>query len=128
MARHTVASLTLVALLALSVPAAASGQRNMPPQLKAFVNIVGHSYSNGYHHASGKLRLNNTSGHRMSLACTVTVTWARKNGTLAKRSDHINADVGADSVRKFHFHVRFHDKEGLFLNIPRNGAPHCREA
>lgn len=127
MARHTVASLTLAALLALSAPAAASEQHNMPAQLKAFVNIVGHSFSNGYHHASGKLRLNNTSGHRMSLECTVTVTWARKNGMIAKRSDRVTADVGADSLRKYHFNIRFHDKEGLFLNIPRNGVPHCRE-
>jgi len=127
MARHTVVSLALASVLALSGPATASGQRTMPPQLKAVVNVVGHSYSNGYHHASGKLRLNNSSGHHMTLACTVTVTWARKNGTLAKRSDHVTTDVGANSLRKTHFHVRFHDEDGLFLNVPRNGVPHCNE-
>ena len=128
MARHTIASLVLASALAFSGPAAASTQRTMPPQLTANAHIVGHSFTNGYHHAGGKLRLNNTSGHQMNLACTVTVTWARRNGDTAQRSDDLTAMVGAGALRKVHFRVRFHDPDHLFPNIPRSAVPHCREA
>lgn len=131
MGRRT-AGLLLTSTVALAVVVAmlspASAGKHMPAKLHAFTNITGHSYSHKYHHAGGKLRLHNASGHHMSLDCLVTITWSRDNGDIAKRSDHLSAAVGAGNVRTVHFHARFHDPPHLFNNIPTNAVPHCREA
>ena len=133
LARRTalVTRATVIALLLL-VSAAPSGQAvtaaKMPPQLKAFASIFGHSFTSHIHHAGGKLRLNNLSGRRMDLSCVVTVTWATKSGRLAKRSDRVRIEVGARNIRWTHFRVRLHDGHHDYLNIPRRAVPHCRKA
>lgn len=117
---------TVVVLLMTVLFTIASSAAALPANLKAFAVIHGHTYSNGNHHASGKLRLVNSGSKDMTLNCTVTVTWARSNGDTAKRNDKITgAKVGAGQMRFLHFNVKFRDPDHLFENIPTHAAPHC---
>lgn len=112
----------------LSMPTPASATEElMPPQLRAAVNVTGTRYANNRHYASGKLRLHNTSDHRMTVDCQVTLTWKRRTGDTAKRHrDLDNLDVGAGAIRKAHWHMMFKDPDHLYLNLPSNAVPHCR--
>ena len=120
---RNVSKILTISAISLTLGSVASA---MPAQLDAKARVHDHSYTNGYHHARGKLTLNNLSGKTMRLSCKVTVTWARKNGVTAKRYDQVHAQVGPHSVRKPHFKVKFHDPSGMFANIPAHVAPHCR--
>ena len=116
-------------LFTLVVPAGAE-ELLMPPQLRANVNVTGHRYARNRHFASGKLRLYNASGHRMTVNCQVTLTWRRHNGSeIAKRHRDLDGlQVGAKEIRKTHWRMMFNDPDRRFDNIPSNAVPHCRLA
>lgn len=121
---RTAVTVLLVATLAL--PAAAT-ELLMPPQLRATVNVTGYRYAHHRHYASGKLRLHNTSGHHMTVNCQITVTWKRRNGEREKRHRDLDRmSVGAEQIRKAHWHMMFRDREHLFMDVPAHAVPHCR--
>lgn len=125
MKRTTARALIVLSLLSFAVPAHAAEPRE-PSALRAVVNVTGHRYEDNTHYASGRLRLNNSSGHGMNVDCRVTLTWRRGNGDTAKRHrDLDNLHVGAGEIRKVHWHMMFKDPDHLFLNTPSNAAAHC---
>lgn len=125
MTQLTIRILIVLSVLSLATPAHAAEPRG-PSHLRAVVNITGHRYAGNTHYASGRLRLNNSSGHGMNVDCRVTLTWKRRNGDTAKRHrDLNNLHVGGGEIRKVHWHMMFKDPEHLFLNRPSNAAAHC---
>jgi len=92
--------------------------------------LLGHSYANGNHHASGRVRmwLPKASGRKhVSVRCHVIMQWDRKgnDGKRTFRTDYVTARVvtGHPSVR--HFNIKLRDPHHLFKNMPSKWDTGC---
>ena len=92
--RRTVLVSLVVAVLVLGVFAGGAGAVSPTPRagtLGVSVSITGHSLSNGYITVRGKIRVSNSSGHRVHAFCTIS---AYENTTYRVGSTKVDMWIG----------------------------------